>query len=80
MQIPKPTDADKAYFRALLPDDDGIQVKPMFCNLGAFVNNNMFAGLFGAVQLTSRWTPHSDADIDRVRPARLDHLVGEHSC
>jgi len=48
MQIPKATDADKEYFRSVLPDDPEIEVKPMFGNLGAFVNGNMFMGLFGA--------------------------------
>ncbi len=47
MQIPKPTEADKEFFRGLVPDGAGVQVKPMFGNLGAFVNGNMFAGLFG---------------------------------
>ena len=48
MQIPKPTDADKERFRSLVPDDPRVDVKPMFGNLGAFVNGNMFMGLFGA--------------------------------
>ena len=47
LQIPKPTEDDKAYFRALLHDDRRVEVKPMFGNLGAFANSNMFAGLFG---------------------------------
>lgn len=34
-------------FNALLPERPGILVKPMFGNLGAFVNGNMFMGLFG---------------------------------
>ena len=48
MQIPKPTDGDKSRFRSLVPDDPRVEVKPMFGNLGAFVNGNMFMGLFGA--------------------------------
>ncbi len=48
MQIPKPTEADKDRFRSLVPADPRIEVKPMFGNLGAFVNGNMFMGLFGA--------------------------------
>lgn len=48
MQIPKPTEEDKERFRALVPDGPGVEVKPMFGNLGAFVNGNMFMGLFGA--------------------------------
>lgn len=48
MQIPKATDADKDFFRAVMPDDPRIAIKPMFGNVGAFVNGNMFAGLFGS--------------------------------
>jgi hypothetical protein len=46
--MPKPTDADKDRFRQLVPDDPRVEVKPMFGQLGAFVNGNMFMGLFGA--------------------------------
>jgi hypothetical protein len=48
VQIPKPTPADMDRFRAAVPDDPRVEVKPMFGNLGAFVNGNMFMGLFGA--------------------------------
>jgi TfoX/Sxy family transcriptional regulator of competence genes len=47
MEIPKPSEADKEFFRSVLPDDPSVEVKPMFGNLGAFVHGNMFAGLFG---------------------------------
>ena len=46
--MPKASDADKARFRSLVPDRPDVEVKPMFGNLGAFVNGNMFAGLFGS--------------------------------
>lgn len=48
MKMPKATDADKDRFRSLVPDNPGVEVKPMFGQLGAFVNGNMFAGLFGS--------------------------------
>jgi TfoX/Sxy family transcriptional regulator of competence genes len=48
MEMPKPSEADKDRFRALVPERPDVAVKPMFGNLGAFVNGNMFAGLFGA--------------------------------
>jgi TfoX/Sxy family transcriptional regulator of competence genes len=48
MKIPRPTAADRARFESLVPNDVRVQVKPMFGNLGAFVNGNMFMGLFGA--------------------------------
>ena len=47
MQMPKHSDEDKARFRSLVPEEPGVEVKPMFGSLGAFVNGNMFAGLFG---------------------------------
>jgi TfoX/Sxy family transcriptional regulator of competence genes len=48
MQMPKPSEEDKERFRSVVPDDPAVEVKPMFGNLGAFVNGNMFAGLFGS--------------------------------
>jgi TfoX/Sxy family transcriptional regulator of competence genes len=48
MKMPKPTEADRERFTTLVPDAPGVEVKPMFGNLGAFVNGNMFMGLFGA--------------------------------
>ena len=48
MQMPKPSPEDFERFRALVPDDPRVEVKPMFGNLGAFVNGNMFMGLFGS--------------------------------
>ncbi|MCE4026014.1 TfoX/Sxy family protein [Microbacterium sp. Au-Mic1] len=47
MQIPRPSEDSKDFFRSIIPAAPGVEVKPMFGNLGAFVNGNMFAGLFG---------------------------------
>jgi TfoX/Sxy family transcriptional regulator of competence genes len=47
MQVPKASDDAKTLFAEVVPDDPRVIVKPMFGNLGAFVNGNMFAGLFG---------------------------------
>ena len=48
MQVPRPTQDDRDYFAGLVIELAGVEVKPMFGNLGAFVNGNMFAGLFGS--------------------------------
>jgi TfoX/Sxy family transcriptional regulator of competence genes len=48
MQMPKPSDADKERFHGLVPHDQRVETKPMFGNLAAFVNGNMFMGLLGA--------------------------------
>ena len=63
MEIPKPTEADKEFFRSLIPDDPAVEVKPMFGNLGAFVNGNMFMGLFGS----SIGVKLAPADAERLR-------------
>jgi TfoX/Sxy family transcriptional regulator of competence genes len=34
-------------FRSLVPEDKRVTVRPMFGNLSAFVNGNMFFGVFG---------------------------------
>jgi TfoX/Sxy family transcriptional regulator of competence genes len=47
MKMPKHSDEAKARFRGLVHEAPGVEVKPMFGSLGAFVNGNMFAGLFG---------------------------------
>jgi TfoX/Sxy family transcriptional regulator of competence genes len=48
MSVPKPDEASKDWFRSLVPDDPNVQVRPMFGNLAAFVNGNMYLALFGA--------------------------------
>jgi TfoX/Sxy family transcriptional regulator of competence genes len=65
MQVPRPTDADKERFRALVPRDANVEIKPMFGNLGAFVNGNMFMGLFGS-DIGVKLGP---ADQERLREA-----------
>jgi TfoX/Sxy family transcriptional regulator of competence genes len=71
MQIPKPSEADKDRFRSLIPDAPSVEVKPMFGNLGAFVNGNMFAGLFGSaigVRLVAESSRAELAAVDGTGP------------
>ena len=46
-RMPKPSEQAKAAFTKLVPDGPAVTLRPMFGNLAAFVNGNMFAGLFG---------------------------------
>jgi TfoX/Sxy family transcriptional regulator of competence genes len=46
--MPKAGEESRAAFRALVPDAPGVEVRPMFGNLAAFVNRNMFLALFGS--------------------------------
>ena len=47
MTMPKPSEQAKAAFQKLVPPDPAVSTRPMFGNLSAFVNGNMFCGLFG---------------------------------
>ena len=47
MHVPRPSKETEELFRSVVPEGPDVQVKPMFANLAAFVNGNMFAGLFG---------------------------------
>ena len=47
MNIPRADENSKEFFRSILPDNPSITIRPMFGNISAFVNGNMFAGLFG---------------------------------
>jgi hypothetical protein len=70
MKIPKPTEADRERFAGLVPDAPHVEIKPMFGNLGAFVNGNMFMGLFGSeerpmagyVALPAEWPAGTASD------------------
>ncbi len=46
-KLPRPSEHAKAAFTRLVPDEPVITLKPMFGQLSAFVNGNMFCGLFG---------------------------------
>ena len=47
MKIPRPDKESTELFRSLVPVDDRVTVRPMFGNISAFVNGNMFFGIFG---------------------------------
>jgi TfoX/Sxy family transcriptional regulator of competence genes len=47
MKMPKPSEEAKAAFAKLVPDEPAVTLRPMFGQLSAFVNGNMFCGIFG---------------------------------
>jgi TfoX/Sxy family transcriptional regulator of competence genes len=47
MKMPRPSEGAKAAFRKLVPSEPAVTLKPMFGQLSAFVNRNMFCGVFG---------------------------------
>jgi TfoX/Sxy family transcriptional regulator of competence genes len=47
MKMPSTTAEDKALFRALVPLDERVTVRPMFGSLAAFASGTMFMGILG---------------------------------
>ena len=45
--MPKPTQETKDYFASIVPEHPAVAIRPMFGQLSAFVNGNMFMGIFG---------------------------------
>jgi TfoX/Sxy family transcriptional regulator of competence genes len=47
MKIPRPTEDTKTFFKSIVPEDPRITTRLVFGNTAAFVNGNMFVGLWG---------------------------------
>jgi TfoX/Sxy family transcriptional regulator of competence genes len=47
MKFPKPSEEAKAGFAMMVPGEPAVTLKPMFGQLSAFVNGNMFCFLWG---------------------------------
>jgi len=47
MKMPKPSEEAKAAFAKIVPDEPAVTLRPMFGQMSAFVNGNMFCGIFG---------------------------------
>jgi TfoX/Sxy family transcriptional regulator of competence genes len=45
--MPKPTQETKDFFASIVPEHPAVSIRPMFGQLSAFVNGNMFMGIFG---------------------------------
>jgi TfoX/Sxy family transcriptional regulator of competence genes len=63
MSLPKPSEQAKTAFQKLVPVDSAVSTRPMFGNLAAFVNGNLFCGLFGE----DLFVRVSDAEQAKIR-------------
>ena len=61
--MPKPSEEAKAAFARVVPDEPAVTLKPMFGQMSAFVNGNMFCGIYGE-ELVVRLPP---AEIEAVK-------------
>ena len=74
MKIPRSNEDSKEFFRSILPNDARITIRPMFGNISAFVNGNMFAGLFGD-DLFVRLSDESRKELPEKKGASLLELM-----
>jgi len=74
MKIPRSNEDSKEFFRSILPNDARITIRPMFGNISAFVNGNMFAGLFGD-DLFVRLSDESRKELLEKKGASLLELM-----
>jgi len=72
---PKSTDEDRAAFRALVPDDDRVSIKPMFGSVAAFAATQMFMGLF-ADELFVRLGENERAELKAQGGGVLEPMPG----
>src|SRR5207237_8432651 len=80
LKIPRSDKESVDLFRSLVPKDDRVTVRPMFGNISAFVNGNMFFGVLGtdlfvllssAVQLEHRKNKESSLlELLKVNPRK----------
>src|SRR4051812_39755328 len=91
MSMPRPDAESREFFHLVVPDDPRVQTRPMFGNLAAFVNGNMFTGLFGDrvfVRLPMDFVPgvcweaarspaQAEVDGDAVQPGAECGLAAE---
>ena len=62
MKIPLADKELEVFFKSVVPEEDSINIRPMFGNLAAFVNGNIFTGLYGD-DLFVRLPDGSSADL-----------------
>ena len=76
MKIPRSDEKSKKFFQSVLPEDSTITVRPMFGNISAFVNGNMFTGLYGE-DLFVRLSDKDSAELLKNKRASLfEPMIG----
>ncbi len=70
MKIPRADEDSKGLFMSLLPANPHVSTRPMFGNVSAFVNGNMFMGVFGS-DLFVRLPPETRQELLKNRGASV---------
>ena len=77
MKIPRADEKSKELFMSFLPSDSRITVRPMFGNLSAFVNGNMFFGVFGNDLFVRLPDDHRDELLRKKAASLLEPMKGK---
>jgi len=75
MKMPRPSEEAKAAFSKLVPDEPAVTLKPMFGQLSAFVNGNMFCGIFGE-ELMVRLPEHEIETVKKQGGRDFEPMAG----
>ncbi len=75
MKMPKPSEEAKAALARVVPDEPAVTLKPMFGQLSAFVNGNMFCGIFGD-ELIVRLPPDEIAKVKKQGGRDFEPMAG----
>ena len=73
--MPKPSEGAKAAFARIVPDEPSVTLKPMFGQQSAFVNGNMFCGIFGE-DLVLRLPPDEIAKVKKHGGRDFEPVAG----
>jgi TfoX/Sxy family transcriptional regulator of competence genes len=77
MKVPRADEKSKESFRSFLPDDSRVTVRPMFGNVSAFVNGNMFFGAFGNDLFVRLSDDHRDELLKKRGASLLEPMKGK---
>lgn len=72
---PKSNEEARAAFRTLVPDDERVTVRPMFGSVAAFIEGQMFMGLF-ADELFVRLGEQDRAAVTEAGGGPLEPMPG----
>ncbi len=70
LKIPRADEDSKGLFMSLLPVNPRVSTRPMFGNVSAFVNGNMFMGVFGS-DLFVRLPPEGRQELLKIKGASV---------
>ena len=85
LKIPSSDKKLEIFFRALIPEDAAIVIRPMFGNVAAFVNGNLFSGLYGSNLFVRLSNDRERNDLLKVEDAKIfepmkGRLMKEYVC